>query len=160
MLIGLVSDTHRQLTASLPRLLAGCDLILHAGDIGPPSLLAELGLVAPVLAVLGNNDQPGDHPSLPRQRRLELEGVSVFLTHQPLDVERHLRACTGRDGAPTLPDVCVHGHTHVPQDGVAFGVRVICPGSASRPRGGSRRSAALLTLSAGRVAGVRFVELT
>ena len=32
------------------------DLIIHAGDIGPASLLAELETLAPVKAVYGNTD--------------------------------------------------------------------------------------------------------
>lgn len=61
MLIGVLSDTHMpRRSKSLPPLvwrgLEDVDLILHAGDINHPDLLHELGLIAPVHAVLGNTD--------------------------------------------------------------------------------------------------------
>jgi hypothetical protein len=34
--------------------LAGCDPIIHAGDIGSPDVLARLGALAPVHAVRGS----------------------------------------------------------------------------------------------------------
>jgi len=37
-------------------LFAGVDHILHAGDIGPPSVVMQLERVAPVTAVRGNCD--------------------------------------------------------------------------------------------------------
>ena len=40
--------------------LAGVELILHAGDVGGDAVLDELALIAPVRAVYGNTDLPGD----------------------------------------------------------------------------------------------------
>jgi putative phosphoesterase len=159
LLVGLVSDTHRLLPEAASALLAGVGLILHAGDIGSPELLDELGSIAPVLAVLGNNDLPADYPGLPYERRETLAGVDVYLTHDPHGVSLHLRGSSGRDGAQALPGLCVHGHTHRPRDEYQHGVRVVNPGSTSRPRGGSRRSLALLTLSQGHVEKVEFRDL-
>jgi predicted phosphodiesterase len=38
-------------------MLSGCDLIVHAGDVGAPTVLEELRAIAPVGAVPGNNDK-------------------------------------------------------------------------------------------------------
>jgi predicted phosphodiesterase len=38
--------------------LRDADLILHAGDVCVASVLTELSEYAPVVAVLGNNDDP------------------------------------------------------------------------------------------------------
>ena len=56
MKLGLISDTHGFLDPRLPKVFRGVDHILHAGDIGPDHLLAQLESIAPVTAVLGNTD--------------------------------------------------------------------------------------------------------
>jgi putative phosphoesterase len=56
MRIGLISDTHGRLDSRVVEIFEGVDRILHAGDIGGEEILAELGAVAPVTAVLGNTD--------------------------------------------------------------------------------------------------------
>ena len=58
--IGLISDTHGLVRADVHHALAGVELILHAGDVGGDEMLDELELIAPVLAVYGNTDPPGD----------------------------------------------------------------------------------------------------
>ncbi|MCL2340008.1 MAG: metallophosphatase family protein [Actinomycetia bacterium] len=156
MLLGLIADTHGHLPANLADVFAGCELILHAGDIGGSQVLAELERIAPVLAVLGNNDWLSEYPKLPLERRLLLAGVSIYLAHEPVTVQRYLRGCTGRNGAPTLPDLCIHGHTHLPQNEIVRAQHWLCPGSAFRPRGGSRRSVARLDLDNGRILNINF----
>src|ERR1044071_9642876 len=69
--IALLSDTHGYLDPSLERIFAGVDHILHAGDIGPDSLIAELEGIAPVTAVLGNNDSS---PAFPLTQVVALGG--------------------------------------------------------------------------------------
>ena len=54
--IGVVSDTHGLLRDTVKEKLRGCSLILHAGDVGNPSVLEELGQIAEVVAVRGNMD--------------------------------------------------------------------------------------------------------
>jgi len=56
--IGVVSDTHGFFDARLEELLAGVELILHAGDVGKQEVLEELEKIAPVRAVRGNVDSP------------------------------------------------------------------------------------------------------
>src|SRR5437773_11204246 len=56
MKIGVLSDTHGHFDPKIPKLFAGVDHILHGGDIGLPWLSLELEQIAPVTAVLGNND--------------------------------------------------------------------------------------------------------
>jgi putative phosphoesterase len=54
--IGVVSDTHGFFDARLDELLAGVELILHAGDVGKQDVLDDLAKIAPVRAVRGNVD--------------------------------------------------------------------------------------------------------
>src|SRR5579885_3201857 len=51
MKIGLISDTHGYFDPRIAELLAGADVILHAGDVGTMNVLDELALIAPVRAV-------------------------------------------------------------------------------------------------------------
>ena len=52
--VGLVSDTHGLLRPGVLPLMEGCDLILHAGDVGESHILEALGEIAPVTAVRGS----------------------------------------------------------------------------------------------------------
>src|SRR5437667_12957 len=59
--IGVVADTHcPEFTDRLPdrvfEVLAGVDLILHAGDVNGQTTLEELARIAPVEAVQGDHD--------------------------------------------------------------------------------------------------------
>ena len=60
MVLGLVSDTHGLIRPEMFSALDGVDLILHAGDVGGSSILTELAAIAPVRAVYGNTDSPGE----------------------------------------------------------------------------------------------------
>ena len=54
--LALISDTHGLLRESAIAALEKVDLIVHAGDVGPRSLLRRLETLAPVVAVRGNVD--------------------------------------------------------------------------------------------------------
>src|SRR5205807_1965311 len=78
--LGLVSDTHLpQRCDALPpglfEALRGVDLVLHCGDAGELWALDQLGAIAPVVAVHGNDDTADAQRALPRQlaARLTLE---------------------------------------------------------------------------------------
>ena len=52
--LGLISDTHGLLRPEALLALRGCDLIIHAGDVGRPEIIEQLRASAPVVAVRGN----------------------------------------------------------------------------------------------------------
>ncbi|HVZ76733.1 MAG TPA: metallophosphoesterase family protein, partial [Gemmatimonadaceae bacterium] len=120
-------------------------LILHAGDVGE-GVLEELGAIAPVLAVHGNTDVPGD-PLLPAEREVTIDGVRVHVSH-------------GHElGSPTPAlllarydaDVLVYGHTHRPLLTQAGGRWVVNPGAAGPRRFDLQPSVARLDISGGDV---------
>ena len=84
--IGVISDTHvreggtRRIPERVFEAFRNVDLILHGGDLTSPRVIEELGAIAPILAVQGNNDRawPG---VLPISRRIEVEQVVVGLVH-------------------------------------------------------------------------------
>jgi putative phosphoesterase len=62
-MVGLISDTHGLLRPEALAALEGSDLIIHAGDIGNPTIIEQLRAVAPVVAVRGNIDRGLGHRS-------------------------------------------------------------------------------------------------
>jgi putative phosphoesterase len=153
-LIGLVSDTHGLVRAGVHEVLAGVELILHAGDVGGQEILDELGLIAPVRAVLGNTDPEGS-PGLVDQLFLTVGGVAVHVSHgHELGSPTPAKLAEAYDA-----DVIVYGHTHR-QLVTRIGKRlVINPGAAGPRRFNLRPSVGRLTVS-GRNAEVEIVELT
>ncbi len=83
--VGVVADSHvgEYLDALPPQIftaLAGCQLILHAGDISRPWVLDELARIAPVVAVRGDHDRL-DGLELPRQTIITVDGRRIGLIH-------------------------------------------------------------------------------
>jgi len=52
-MLGLISDTHGLMRERALTALKGCDLIIHAGDVGKPTIIERLRAIAPVVAVRG-----------------------------------------------------------------------------------------------------------
>jgi uncharacterized protein len=82
--IGVVADTHcpefaDRLPERLFEVLAGVDLILHAGDVTGPATLAQLSRIAPVEAARGDHD--GELPELPLSREIVVEGHRIVVVH-------------------------------------------------------------------------------
>jgi uncharacterized protein len=154
--IGLVSDTHGLLDPALPALLEGCDVVLHAGDVGDPSILAALGRVAPVLAVRGNNDVGDGLDGLPGWLPVDLGALRGLLVHEarPAAPAASLARALAREGARLV----VHGHSHRPGATLAGGLLFLNPGSAGPRRFSLPRTAAVAVLR-GRRIEVRFHEL-
>jgi putative phosphoesterase len=120
MRVGVISDTHGFFDPKIPGLLAGVDHILHAGDVGPHSLLLELEVIAPVTAVIGNTDS---FLSLRECEVVCLDGKKFLVQHivNPRTPEESL--C--RRIQQEQPDVVVFGHTHKPFDEVEWSAGTI-----------------------------------
>lgn len=139
MKLGLISDTHSFLDPRIGEIFAGVDHILHAGDVGPHSLLLELETIAPVTAVLGNTDG-GVDLNLTEVTQI---GGRKFLVHHivnPHALTDELRLRIARE----QPDVVVFGHTHKRFGEVVDGVLFLNPGYAGKPKFGAERSVAIL----------------
>jgi hypothetical protein len=154
MIIGLISDTHGLVRPGVFDALAGVELILHAGDLGGRPVLVELKAIAPVRAVYGNTD-PLDDPPLPGELDLELDGLSIHVSHgHELGGPTPERLLEAYDA-----DILVYGHTHkalVERSGKRL---VVNPGAAGPRRFNLKPSVARLTIVEGR-AGVEIVWLS
>lgn len=126
MKIGIISDTHGLLRPQAVEALQGCELIIHAGDIGTADILEQLSAIAPLQVVRGNNDlnlawagHLADH------LRFDLEGWPTLLVHDIADV-------------PALLDeqvrLVITGHSHKPLIEWRGERLYLNPGSAGRRR--------------------------
>jgi uncharacterized protein len=146
VVVGLISDTHGLLRPEVFPALEGVELVLHAGDVGGNDVLTELSAIAPVRAVYGNTDAPGQ-PGLASELGLRLEGFTIHVSHghelgRPT-VERLL--------ARYEADILIYGHTHRPLIERSGSRLVVNPGAAGPRRFDLKPSVARLTLNAGRV---------
>jgi hypothetical protein len=139
MKIGVISDTHGWLDPKVFELFTGVSHILHAGDIGPDALIAELETIAPVTAVIGNTDSS---PAFRPTEVVTLAGRKFLVHHivEPHALREPLQLRIARE----RPDVVVFGHTHKAFCGTIHGVLFFNPGSAGKPRFGRGRTAAIL----------------
>lgn len=124
--IGLISDTHGLLRPEAKAFLSGSDVIIHAGDIGGPDILAELNTIAPVRAVRGNNDSGAWADALNDTELLRLGGVDIYAIH---DLAR-----LGIEPSASGIRAVVSGHSHKPGVEERGGVLFVNPGSAGPRR--------------------------
>ena len=153
-LVGLISDTHGLLRPGVHKALTGVELILHSGDVGGSGILDELRLIAPVRAVYGNTDPPGD-PGLTEEIVVSIDGIRVHVSH-------------GHEvGSPTPAklaarydaDVVVFGHTHRPLVSRVGTQLFVNPGAAGPKRFNLAASVGRLTIARG-MAEVEIVDIT
>jgi putative phosphoesterase len=126
MRVGLISDTHGLLRDEALSALAGCDLIVHAGDVGSPRILESLRKIAPVTAVRGNIDKGDWAEKLPLTAAVAPDGVSIYVVHDLKTLDLDPRAAQFQ--------IVVSGHTHKPAREERNGVLYLNPGSAGPRR--------------------------
>ena len=124
--VGVISDTHGLVRPEALEALAGSELIIHAGDVGGPEVLEELGRLAPVVAVRGNNDRGAWAEALAEYEAVEVNKAFVYVLHdlKELDIAP----------APAGFRVVVSGHSHKPLAEERRGVLYLNPGSAGPRR--------------------------
>ena len=135
--IDIISDTHGYLSPALLDELKGADLIIHAGDLTSEMDYEHLCTIAPVRAVLGNNDYYRDYgPDVDRLALFTYEGLPVGSV-----------------------DVAINGHTHVTKEAQVGRCLVLNPGSASYPRGTRGPTMARMLVNDGQIISTKFIDL-
>jgi putative phosphoesterase len=159
----VLADTHapRRWRVCPPRVaehLRRADRILHAGDVCTAAVLAELAEYAPVTAVLGNNDGPDVAEwGAPRTAELDLDGLKVNMVHDSgAAAGRLVRLRRRFPGA----DLVVFGHSHIPLDESAPGLRIFNPGSPTDRRRQPHGTLGLLQIQDGRLITAAIVPVT
>lgn len=146
--IDIVSDTHGYLASGLLHELRGADAIIHAGDITSEEDYERLKAIAPLYAVLGNNDYFYDYgPSVKSTASFSIDGLSFFVSHYREDIP------VGK------VDVGICGHTHVPSIEQRGNTLVVNPGSASLPRTMRGPTIARMLIGKGRVLSCDLVDI-
>jgi len=138
MLIGVLSDTHGLLRPEVIPALVGVDHILHAGDVGDPTILTELSRIAPVTAIRGNIDTHGPCSLLPATEAIELGGCLIYMLHSLDDLDLNPKAAK--------IGVILYGHSHKPTIEHHQGVLYLNPGSAGPRRFNLPITCALLSI--------------
>ena len=124
--IGVISDTHGLLRPQALSALRDSDLIIHAGDVGDPQILAALSRIAPVFAVRGNTDRGSWAKDLPASEIVEFEQHSVYVLHDLTELDL--------DPASAGLHAVVFGHSHQPKIETKDDVLYFNPGSAGPRR--------------------------
>jgi uncharacterized protein len=148
--VGLIADTHGLLRPEALAFLRGSDFIIHAGDVGDGAVLQQLGSLAPVTAVRGNNDKGSWADALAETEVLEVDDILIYVLHDiaELDLDPVSAGC----------HVVVAGHSHRPSSETRDGVLYVNPGSAGRRRFKLPISVGELRIDEGSVTA-RLVEL-
>lgn len=124
--IGVIADTHGLLRDEAAAVLRGCNLILHAGDIGNDAVIERLGVIAPVMAVRGNVDNGGWAKRYPETEVAVFGKRYIYLLHNLADLDL--------DPAAAGFAAVVSGHSHRPKIATQDGVLYVNPGSAGPRR--------------------------
>src|SRR6476660_4998926 len=117
--VAIVSDTHGLLRDSVLQALQRFDLIVHAGDVGPRSLLQSLEAIAPVVAVRGNVDR--ELACLPTTELISVNGELIYVLHD--------LSLLDLDPVTAGVAIVVSGHSHQPKIVRRGKVLYVNPGS-------------------------------
>lgn len=137
--IGVISDTHiyagsrRQIAPGVKRLFqrAGVDLIVHLGDANTRDVLVEVAELAPLIAVVGNNDEEDLQYTLPLTTRFTVGAYAFAAIHghggrsaKEVAIERWAGKV----------DCILFGHSHMPLIEKVQGSILVNPGSPTDRR--------------------------
>jgi uncharacterized protein len=148
--VGVISDTHGLLRHEALAALRGSAVIVHAGDVGNPEILAALGEIAPVFAVRGNVDRGAWAGQLPETEIVQFDQHTIYVLHDlaQLDLD-----------PPTAGFAAViSGHSHRPKIETKDGVVYFNPGSAGPRRFDLPITVGRLTVAGGRLEA-RIIDL-
>lgn len=149
--IGIISDTHisekrGKLNDKIFEVFKDVDLILHAGDITSKKVLNDLSSIAPVKAVLGNNDKL----DLKKYEIINVCNVKIILVHGHQTKDLYDFALKYN------ADIIISGHTHKANFEKHNNIYLINPGSASKP---IKSAASIAILKIKEKIEVKFFEL-
>jgi uncharacterized protein len=141
----------------IARYLRGADLVLHAGDVCTASVLDDLASYAPVRVVRGNNDGPEVAAwGAPETLELHLAGLPVAMVH---DSGQAAGRCARLGRRFPSAHLVVFGHSHIPVDQAADGLRIFNPGSPTDRRRQPHGTFGLLNIDDGRLIEARLIPV-
>lgn len=126
MIIGIISDTHGLLREEVIQNLKGCDLIIHAGDIGKYEVIDRLRKIAPLEVVLGNCDRNIEEKSISTESIVQIGDLKLYIIH---DISK-----LNIDLQQEKISFVVYGHSHKRNIYTENGIIYINPGSVGPKR--------------------------
>ena len=162
MNVVVLADTHaprrwKHCPPAVAPYLRDADLILHAGDVCTAGVLDELSGYAPVRAVRGNNDGPDVAAwGAPDTLELDLAGLPVAMIHDSGPARGRAARLHRRFPAAQL---VVFGHSHIPLDETAGGIRIFNPGSPTDRRRQPHPTIGLLRIGDGHLVSAQIVRV-
>jgi putative phosphoesterase len=158
----VLADTHaprrwKRCPPAVAPYLRATDLILHAGDVCMAGVLDELSGYAPVRAVRGNNDGPDVAAwGAPHTLELDLTGLPVAMIHDSGPAKGRAVRLHRRFPAAQL---VVFGHSHIPLDETAEGIRIFNPGSPTDRRRQPHPTIGLLRIGDGHLVSAQIIPV-
>jgi uncharacterized protein len=158
--VAILSDTHfpgrgTTLPAACLDVIAGADLVIHAGDLADMPTLALLrALGPPLVAVHGNADDDAVRRALPASASVDLPELPLIVVHNGGPEDGRLERMRRK-----FPDAAgvIFGHSHIPLHQVApDGFFILNPGSATDRRKQPRHSMVELVVGDGGTPQVTF----
>jgi hypothetical protein len=153
--LAIISDTHmtgtgaRRLPQRCVELIAGSDLLVHAGDIMTVDALTEIEAIGPPLrAVTGNMDGWDLRGRLPESDQIDLGGTTLAVVHDAGPAAGRLGRMRRRfPGA----DAVVFGHSHIPLHERDGDFQIFNPGSPTDRRRSPSHSMGIARVEAARI---------
>ena len=161
MEIGLISDTHSFLDPNISKIFESVDEIWHAGDFGTLEVATELEKLKPLRGVFGNIDTEDVRQAFAEDLWIELEGMSVLMTHiagRPGRYDMRMKPLFDK----SVPDVLICGHSHIlriERDSKYKSMQYLNPGAAGHKGMHLVRTVLKLELLQGEVKNIRVIEL-
>ena len=155
MRLAVISDTHmtaagrRRLPPRCEELIAGSDLVVHAGDIMTVEALAEIEAIGPPLrAVTGNMDGWDLRARLPDVDEVRAGGAKLAVLHDAGPAAGRLARLRRR--FPEA-DAVVFGHSHIPLHERDGDFQIFNPGSPTDRRRAPAHSMGIAHADGGRI---------
>lgn len=156
MKILVFSDSHRFREDMIRTIQAQRpDAVIHLGDYARDVLtLRERFPGLPIYQVRGNCDGPAGPGDIPEIQTIQLEGVTIFMTHGHLHRVKLLLLPLLAEARANGAAICLYGHTHRADcHQESDGLWVLNPGAS----GGLPPTAGLIQLEQGKILDIRLL---
>lgn len=121
--IAIISDTHSLLRPEIKKVLQGCEIILHSGDIASQKTVDEIKSIAPTYFVRGNADKNLTE-DISEEVEIELYGFRFYMIHNKKHRKENFHDV----------DIFIYGHSHKYEEVRKDGVLYLNPGSCGPRR--------------------------
>ena len=142
--IAILSDSHGFIHPEIIKLVATCDIAIHAGDVIDEAILNDLKPLEKLIVIAGNND--AHITQLKNVETLEIEGNTIVIEHGHLHGAHQPSHESLRKTYPQA-NIIIYGHTHKQVIDDSAMPWVINPGASGNIRNHGGASCFLLKIT-------------